>query len=117
MALAIMAVAVTMILQLFSSSLRAISRSGDTITAAAQGEARFREILEDQASLTASSWHEAKENGYPMDIDITEVLQERTDTLPVKLMEVVLTVHRQEGQKEKKLTLRTMKMVERTAAE
>jgi general secretion pathway protein I len=115
-ALAIMAVAVTLILQLFSSNLRALAVSGDTIAAAAKGDARLREILTESA-LTASSWREAKEIGYPMDISITEVLQERTDTLPVKLMEVVLTVHWNEGRKEKKLTLRTMKMVAKTATE
>ena len=115
-ALAIMAIAVTLILQLFSSNLRALAISGDTIAAAAKGDARLREILTD-ASLTESSWREAKEIRYPMDISITEALQERTDNLPVKLMEVVLTVHWHEGQKEKKLTLRTMKMVPRMGPE
>ena len=109
-ALSIMAVAITLILELFSSNLRALAISGETIVAAAKGDARLREILT-EASLTASSRHEAKEVGYPMDVVIAEVLQERTDNLPVKLMEVVLTVHWQGGQKEKKLTLRTMKMV------
>jgi general secretion pathway protein I len=110
-ALAIMAAAITIILQLFSSNLRALSASGDTSAAAAKGDARLREILT-ESSLKASSWHEAKEIGYTMDISVGEVLQERTDNLPVKLMEVVLTVHWNEGRKEKKLTLRTMKMVE-----
>jgi general secretion pathway protein I len=110
-ALAIMAVAVTLIIQLFSSNLRALSVSGTAITAAAKGDGRLREILT-ESSLTESSWSEVKEIGYPMDITVGEVLQERTDNLPLKLMEVVLTVHWQEGQKERKLTLRTMKMVE-----
>ncbi len=109
-ALSIMAVAMTLILELFSSNLRALAISGDTMVAAAKGDVRLRELLS-EGSLAESSWHETKEIGYPVDISIAEVLQERTDNLPVKLMEVVLTVHWQEGQKEKKLTLRTMKMV------
>ena len=115
-ALVIMAGAITLILQLFSANLRALAVSGDATVAAAKGDTRLREILA-EPSLTATSRHEAAETGYPMEIAIAEVLQERTDNLPVKLMEVVLTIHWREGSKEKKLTLRTMKMVDKTLTE
>lgn len=111
-ALAIVAVAVTLVLQLFSSNLRALSVSGGAIAAAARGDARLREILT-ESPLAPLSWSEEREVGYPMEISVVEVLPERMDNLPVRLMEVVLTVHWQEGLKEKQLSLRTMKVVER----
>ncbi len=111
-ALAIMAIAVTLIIQLFSSNLRALTVSGDTLFAAAKANARLREILA-EPPLKDTSWRETKENGFPMDISIAEVLQKRTNNLQVKLVEVALTIHWKEGRKEKKLTLRTMKTVDR----
>jgi hypothetical protein len=49
-----------------------------------------------------------------MDVSVTEVLKERTNALPVQLWEISLTIHWLEGRKEKKYTLRTMKMVDRS---
>ncbi len=114
-ALAIMGIGVVLILQLFSSNLRAVSVSGDMITAAARADARLREILTDP-SLSESSWREVRETGYPMDISVKEVLKERMDALPVRLLEVTLTVHWNSGLKEKNLTLRTMKTLDRAAS-
>ena len=50
-----------------------------------------------------------------MDIAVSEVMKPRTDNLPVKLMEVELTVRWTEGMREKSLSLRTMKMVYKAA--
>jgi hypothetical protein len=110
--LAIMAIAVTLLLQLFSANLRAVARSGDMTSAAVRGDSRIREILADPAPAEAA-WSEATEDGYRMDVAISEVMKERTDSLPVKLMEVVLTVRWMEGMKEKSFHLKTMKMVDR----
>ena len=42
-----------------------------------------------------------------MDIAVSEVMKPRTDNLPVKLMEVELTIRWIEGMKEKSLRLKT----------
>jgi type II secretion system protein I len=110
--LAITAIAIVLLLQLFSSNLRAIAVSGDAISAAAVANDRLREILADP-SLAEGYRSETRDNGYRMDISIAEVLQDRTDNLPAKLMEVALTVHWSEGSKDKKFTLRTMKTIDR----
>jgi prepilin-type N-terminal cleavage/methylation domain-containing protein len=112
--LAVMAIAVTLVLQLFSANLRAIARSGDVTSAALRGESRIREILAGP-DLVEKAWSEATEDGYRMDIAISEVLKERTDNLPVKLLEVTLTIHWREGASEKDLSLKTMKMVDKMA--
>lgn len=108
-ALSIMGIALILIFQLFTSNLRALTVSGDVVAAAAKANARLREITT-EPSLAAGSWSEAKEKDYPMEIAVSEVLQERTDNLPVRLMEIDLTVRWMAGRKEKRLTLRTMKM-------
>ncbi len=113
-ALAIMAIAVTLVLQLFSVNLRAVSKAGDMTSAAIRGEARIREILAEPLP-TETSWSEASEDGYRMDVSITEVLKERTDNLPVKMMEAILTIHWVEGQKEKSLTLKSQKIADKIA--
>jgi prepilin-type N-terminal cleavage/methylation domain-containing protein len=110
--LAIMAIAVTLLVQLFSANLRTIVRSGDMTSAAVRGEARIREILAG-TTLAEKVWSEITADGYRMDVTISEVMKQRTDNLPVKLMEVALTVRWMEGMKEKSLHLKTMKMVDR----
>lgn len=112
--LAIMAIAVTLLLQLFSADLRAVSRAGDMTWASVKADAGMKKIL-DELSPVATSWREATEDGYRMDVSIAEVLTERTETLPFRLMEVSLTVGWTEGRKEKSLSLKTLKMVDRMA--
>ena len=111
--LAVMAIAVTLVLQLFSTNLRAVARSGDMTSAAVRGDCRIREILA-EPSLAETTRSEVTEDGYRMDIAVSEVMKERTDNLPVKLMEVALTIRWMEGIREKSLHLKTMKMVDKT---
>ena len=112
--LSIVAVAVTVMLQLFSSGLRAIAVSEDNAAAVLKAEAKMREVL-DYDELAETSWSEATPDGYRMDISIIDTLKERTDNLQVKLMQVALTTRWLKGNKEKTLTLRTMKLVNRIA--
>ena len=114
-ALAIAAIATTLIMQLFSADVRAIARSGNLTSAAVRGDSRIREILT-EPSLEENSWGEETEDGYRMDIAVSEVMKPRTDNLPVKLMEVQLTVHWIDGVREKSLRLKTMKMVYKAAS-
>ncbi len=113
-ALAIMAIATALVIQLFSADLRAIARSGDMTLAAVRGDYRIREILA-EPSLEENTWSESTEDGYRLDIAVSEVMKPRTDNLPVKMMEVELTVHWLEGTKEKSLRLKTMKMIDKAA--
>jgi type II secretion system protein I len=112
--LAIMAIAVTLLLQLFSTNLRAISLSGEMTSASVRADARTREIL-DEISPVVASWSEVTEDGYRIAVSIAEVLKERTDNLPFKLMEVSLTVGWTEGRREKSVALKTLKMVDKMA--
>ena len=111
-ALVILSTAITLIIQLYSANLKAVFISGNEVAAAVRGDAKIREILLG-TSVPERSWSETTEDGYRIDISAGEVLKERTDNLPVRLMEIILTVHWNEGLKEKKITIRTMKLIDR----
>lgn len=109
-AIAILGIAITVVLQLFSANLRAISVSEDYVSAATKAEAKMREILSDD-KLSEKSSSETTDDGYRIDISITDALKERTDNLQVRILEIGLTLHWTRGTKERSLTLKTMKLV------
>ncbi len=113
-ALSVMAMAVTLVLQLFSTNLRSVVRSGDVTSAAVRADSRIREILTEPLAAERV-WSEATDDGYRMDVSVREVLKERTQNLPVRMMEVVLIIRWVDGMMEKRLELKTAKMVDRTA--
>ena len=108
--LAIIAIAVTVVLQLFSADLRAISASENYLSAVTKAEAKMREVLDDE-NLAEKAWSDVTPDGYRMDIYVSDVLKDRTNTLPVRLVEVGLTMRWTTGIKEKVLTLKTMKLI------
>lgn len=109
-AVAILGIAVAVILQLFAADLRAISVSGNYVDATAKAEAKMREVLDDNALAEGSS-SEMTNDGYRIDVSVTKALGDRTENLPVMLLDISLTVHWTKGTKERALSLRTMKMV------
>ena len=109
-ALALLGIAITVILQLFSTNLRALSVSGEYVSAALRAEAKMRDILED-TDLKEKSWSEVTDEGYRFDASVTEMLKERTENLQVRMLEITLTTQWLENLKTKSLTLRTLKVV------
>lgn len=109
-ALALLGIAVTVVLQLFSSNMRSISASEDYVYAASKAEARMREVLDDE-NLTEKSWSEITDDGYRIDVSITNALKERTENLSVNILEIDLTLHWSKGIKERSIALKTMKVV------
>jgi type II secretion system protein I len=110
-ALAILSIAITLIIQLFSANLQSVSISGNMSSAVVWSDARMREILADP-SLTEKAWREITDDGYRIEVSIGEVLKERTDNLPVRMMEVTLIVRWDEGRKERNIQLKTVKMID-----
>jgi prepilin-type N-terminal cleavage/methylation domain-containing protein len=111
-ATAILGIAVAVVLQLFSANLRALSLSEDYVSATKRAEAKMREIL-DNATLAETSFSETTGDGYRIDVSVTSAIEERTENLPVKLLEISLTVHWTKGLKERSLSLKTMKLVKK----
>jgi prepilin-type N-terminal cleavage/methylation domain-containing protein len=109
-ATAVLGIAIAIVLQLFSANLRALAASEDYVSATKRAEAKMHEILDDQA-LSETSMSETTGDGYRIDVAITNVMAERTETLPVKLLEISMTVSWRKGMKERSLNLKTMKVV------
>jgi prepilin-type N-terminal cleavage/methylation domain-containing protein len=109
-AIAILGIAITVVIQLFSADLRAISVSSDYVSAATKAEAKMREILSDD-KLTETSLSETTDDGYRLDVSVTDALRDRTDNLQVRVLEIDLTVYWTRGTKERSLTLKTLKVV------
>ncbi len=111
-AVAILGIAVTVVIQLFSANLRAIASSKEYIYASGKAEAKMRDILDD-GEISETSFAEISDDGYRIDVLIAEVLHERTENLQVRLLEIDLTVYWTSGAHEKSLTLRSMKVLEK----
>ena len=109
-ALAILATAVTIIFQLFSAGLRNIAVSEDVVSAAVRAEAKMREVLSNE-ELTENSWTETTTDGYTFAVNITEALQEKTDSLPVQVLQIDLAITWTKNSRERSLRLKTYKTV------
>jgi len=111
-ATSLLGIAIAVILQLFSANLHSISESGDYTAAATRAEVKMREVL-DSGDLAEKSYSEVTDDGYRMDVSITEALKDRTENLQLRLFEIALTMHWTNGSKEKSMTLRSMKAVKK----
>jgi prepilin-type N-terminal cleavage/methylation domain-containing protein len=111
--LAVLGIALTVVLQIFSANLRNIASAEDHVYASAKAAARMRELL-DSDTLSETTWTETTRDGYSMDVSVSELLKDRTSNLPMKLLQVDLTIHWLKGKRDKSLTLRTIKTIDRS---
>jgi len=109
-ALSISGIALMVVLQLFSTNLKAISVSEDYVYAATRAEAKMRELLYDH-NLSEGSWSEVTPDGYRIDVSIRDAEKDRTQNLKVRLLDVDLTIHWLKGTRNRSLTLKTLKVV------
>jgi hypothetical protein len=70
----------------------------------------MREVL-DNEQLSEKAWSETSPEGYRFDITVAPAYEARTKDLPLKIMEIGVTMSWKKGGKEKSLTLNTMKAV------
>jgi general secretion pathway protein I len=109
-AVAILAMAVTITFQLFSADLRSIVSSEDYVSATTMANAKMREVLDDD-KLSEKSWTERTDDGYRIDVSVSEVMKDRTENLQVKLLEIAVTVSWASGTKTRSIALNTMKVM------
>ena len=112
-ALAIVAIALTGVLQIFSSDLKGITEADDYVKAAIKAESVMREIL-DSDELEEGSWVESTEDGYDTSVTVKGIEEERTEDLSFRLLEVTLNFRWLRDEKERTLNLMTVKLVEKT---
>lgn len=114
--LIILGVAIITIVQLFSSNIKSITKSEELTKVLLCAESKMRQI-QCMDKLDEKSWSEITEDGYKIDIIVSETLNERTQNLPLKILAIALTVYRPDGRKNKSITLRTLKIVDRMESE
>lgn len=111
-ALAVLGIAVTVIIQLFSANLRALSASEDYVSASLRGAEKMRTLVDDEG-LDEKAWTEISPEGYRLDIAVKENLAERTEILPVKLLEIAVTIQWTKGNRARSMTFQTLKLVKK----
>jgi prepilin-type N-terminal cleavage/methylation domain-containing protein len=111
-ALAILGIAITVIIQLFSANLRALSASEDYVSASLQGAAKMRALLDEQ-DLSERAWTETSPEGYRFDIAVKESLTDRTEILPVRLLDIALTIQWTKGNRVRSMTFQTLKLIKK----
>ena len=111
-AIALLGIAITVVLQLFSANLRAIAASEDYVSAVIKAEIKMRDVLDDK-ELSEKSWSETTDDGYRIDVSIYDAVKDRTENLQIRLLEVNLIIRWIKDTKEKSLTLKAMKVVEK----
>jgi prepilin-type N-terminal cleavage/methylation domain-containing protein len=107
-AVAILGMALAVIMQLFSANLRGITASDDYLAASIAAEAKMREII-DRGDYHEQEWTETTEEGYQVNVSVRPALEERTESLPVQLHEIALSLRFEKGGKARTITLRTLK--------
>ncbi len=109
-ALALLGIALVVILQLFSANMRAIAASDSYAKAVMTAESKMREVLDDD-QIGEKTWSETTNDGYRIDTSIAGTEKKRTENLPVQLLEITVTVNWTDGNKDRTLSLKTMKLI------
>lgn len=109
-ALSLLGIAMAVVFQLFSANLRGIAVSEEYSCASAKAMSKMKEILASD-KIEEKVWQGAAEDGYRFNVHVSKTLQERTEKLQVELLQIDLTVSWTKGIKDRSLTMRTMKVV------
>jgi general secretion pathway protein I len=109
-AFVLLATTVTVVLQLFSTGIKALSASEDYASAVVRTESKMREVL-DNEQLSENTWSETSPEGYRFDITVAKAYEARTRDLPLQILEIDVTMSWKKSGKDRSLTLNTMKAV------
>lgn len=112
-ALTVTGLAVVYLVQLFASNLRLIGVSQDYTAALTRAESLMRDIAE-SGQIEETSWKDERDPRYHVEVTVSEAHSERTEQLPVKLLQIETVFSWGEAMRKKSMTLRTLKVVNRT---
>lgn len=113
-AMMLLAISLTIILQLFSGGLKAVQLSNHYTRAIFYAQEKMDEILLNEA-IAEGVWEEELDDGWTLKAEVTDTQAEKeeSDKLPVNLFDVNLTVGWLEGSREKRFELSTLKIVKK----
>lgn len=111
-ALSLLGIAVVAVIQLFSIDLRSISLSEDYVAGTLAAQSKMREVLSED-EIAEKTWKGVTDDGYQFEVSISKSLNERTEELQVRMYEITVTVSWTKGFKQRSMTLRTQKLVQK----
>jgi prepilin-type N-terminal cleavage/methylation domain-containing protein len=111
-ALVLLGISIAVLAQLFSTNLRNIGKSQNYLPAVVLAEARMSEFLAKDV-LDEKNVSYQSDDGYLTEVSVVETMKDKFHHLPVKLMEIGLTVRWHTDQKEKIFMLQSYKIVKR----
>ena len=111
-AISLIGIVLVVVMQLFSANLRSLSASESYVNAAAHAEAIMRNIIEDE-EFPKTTLSGTTEDGYRYEASIAKGYEERVQSLNVDLYQVSVTIHWNEGLRERSLSLNTLKLTEK----
>ena len=113
-AMMLLAISLTMILQLFSGGLKSVQLSNHYTRAIFYAQEKMDEILLN-AAIAEGVWEEELNDGFTLKAEVTDnrAEKEESEKMPVNLFDVNLTVRWLEGSREKRFELSTLKIVEK----
>lgn len=111
-AMVLICLVVVSVIQLSSANLRNLASSDNRIETLQRANEKMREVLEGNLS-EEKTWQETDDDGYAFNIAVAENLNERSNDLSVKFMEVTLDTRYDKDKGAKTVTLRTAKTVSR----
>lgn len=111
-ALTVMGFAVVSLVEVFSSNLRMIRTSQDYMTVLTRAESVMREIVESDR-IEEKSWRDSTDQGYQIEVTVSETAKERTENLPIKLLQIEMVFSWEKALRKKSMTFRTLKIVNR----
>jgi len=112
-AFTILGIALTVVLQVFSSNLKGITSADDYVKASIKAESFMRHVL-DSDELEEGSWVDSTEDGYDVSVTVRGIEEDRTEELHVRLLQVKLNFRWLRDEKERELNLMTIKLIEKT---
>ncbi len=111
-AVSILAIAVTVVMQIFSTNLRSLSYSEDHLKALIKAEESLKGLYLNPETVEGTTVTRDRD-GTIIRSEVTAVNTERTKDIPVSTYEITVTAFWQRDKKERSLVLRTYKTIEK----
>jgi general secretion pathway protein I len=113
LALVIVGIAISVVLQLFSFNLRNVANSEDYVKAAMVAESKLRQIV-DSADLTERQWSENTGDGYRFDVVVSPIEKDKAQAIDMKLLQVDLSMSWKSGSKNRTISVKTLKLIKQS---
>jgi general secretion pathway protein I len=113
LALVIVGIAISVVLQLFSFNLRNVASSEDYVKAAMVAESKLRQIV-DNGDLTERQWSENTGDGYRFDVAVSPIEKDKAQAVDMKLLQVDLTMSWKSGAKNRTINVKTLKLIKQS---